>query len=125
MTKVTLEHDAAFVYDMLAIATIKVVYNPSDPKAITVVTDLISKLERQIGAEKHLQVVGSPEYADLYRVNAEMYVRIDELKLRGEQPGDAKYIDDRVYQRWLAKKNLQERHFGSTVSEQKFGYDKQ
>lgn len=122
MSKITLEHDASFVYDMLAIATIKAVHNPLDLNAGLNIARLVGEIEPQVGKEKHFEVIGSPEYAELYRVNEEMYVRIDELKKRGEQLGDAKYIDDRVYLRWLAKKNLQERLFGAGVVEQKFGY---
>lgn len=120
--KVTLSHDAAFVYDMLAIASIKASHNPGNDNAMANVAKLLEELIVQVGSDKHFQVFGSDEYRDLYRVNEEMYVRIDELKARGELPGDAKYIDDRVYQRWFAKKNLQEKWFGESVTEQKFGY---
>lgn len=122
MSKVTLTHDASFVYDMLAIASIKSARNPTNIAALRHVALLIGELQSQLGDEKHFSIIGSKEYRDLYAVNDEMYVRIDELKIRGEQPGDAKYIDDRVYLRWQAKKNLQEKWFGESVEEQKFGY---
>jgi hypothetical protein len=121
---ITLTHSEAFAYDLLAIAAIKAVRNHSD-KTVTELSRLELEISRQVGWDRHEEVMTSPEYAHLYKVNDEMYMRIDELKARGEQPGDASYIDDRVYQRYLAKQALQAAHFpGSELTEQKFGYGK-
>ena len=93
---ITLSVSEAFAYDMLAIASIKVVKNPMNLAAADNVTQLIREIGEQVGWDKQWCVLASREYLDLYNVNHEMYVRIDELKQRGEQPGDAVYIDSRV-----------------------------
>lgn len=122
---ITLTHSEAFAYDLLAIAEIKAARSDSG-RAVFSAHALDEEIERQVGAKKHEVVLESPEYAHLMKVNDEMYVRIDELKARGEQPGDARYIDDRVYQRYLAKQALQAAHFpGTVLTEQKFGYGKE
>lgn len=117
-----LTHSEAFAYDLLSIADIKYVKTKAETAWSNFAT-LRDEIVAQIGDEKHRNVVDSPEYEQLYRVNHEMYVRIDELKARGEQFGDARYIDDRVYQRYLAKQALQKAHFPEQpLTEQKFGY---
>lgn len=121
---VTLVHDMAYAYDMLAIACIKVVYNPQDHKALAGYLDLNTTLEQQQGELDHDAITSCDEFARLSQVNQEMYIRINEMKLREATGEDAKYIDDRVYQRFLAKKALQERFFpANPLTETKHGYD--
>ncbi len=118
-----LSHSASFAYDLLAIAAIKARRNPDDNAAKGNLMMLEDEIQRQVGILHHEQVCASEEYRELYRVNDEIYVRIDEIKARGEQLGDARYVDDRVYQRYVAKRGLQEKWFaGTALSEQKFGY---
>lgn len=120
----TLVHDTAYVYDMCAIAAIKRYYNPEDIKARNGHLFLNNSLMEQHGVEDHVDILSSSEYGRLYKVNEEMYVRINEMKLREATGEDAKYIDDRVYQRFLAKKALQERFFpANPLTETKHGYD--
>ncbi len=118
-----LSHSAGFAYDLLAIAAIKARRNPDSTDAKGNLMTLDYEIQQQVGVLLHEQVCASPEYARVVQVNDEIYVRIDELKARGEQPGDARYVDDRVYQRYLAKVALQERWFpGVKLSETKHGY---
>lgn len=121
---ISLPLSEAFCYDMLAIASIKASFNPHNQQAATNMDALAIDIARQVGYDRHNAVVASPEYRSLLRVNREMYMRIDELKARGEQIGDAVYIDDRVYQRFLAKQALQKRWFPEEpLTEQKMGYE--
>ena len=117
--------DEAFAYDMWAITQIKALRNPKNLQANANQVQLAKEIREQVGDDKHYEVRTSREYLDLYRVNDEIYVRVDEVKIRGEQVGDHKFVDDRVYQRWLAKRALQEKWFPeSKLVEQKMGYDK-
>ncbi len=120
-----LSHPAAFAYDLLAIAAIKARRNPNDNAAKGNLMELDCAIQGQVGSMHHEQVCASPEYLDLLRVNDEMYVRIDEMKLREATGEDARYVDDRVFQRFVAKGRLQKEWFpGTAMTEQKFGYAK-
>lgn len=122
----TLVHDTAYVYDMFAISSIKCEFNSHDSKVLEAQTQLYYTLLDQQGFHDHYQITESEEYQDLYAVNKEMYVRINEMKTREPTGEDAKYIDDRVYQRFLAKKALQEKFFPSSpLTETKHGYTEQ
>jgi hypothetical protein len=120
---ISLAVSEAYAYDMLAIATLKMGMNPKDGKAKENMLQLADQMIGQLGDERYLEVLESEEYEALYRVNREMYIRIDELKQREERVGDARYIDNRVYQRFLAKMALQKRWFPEApLTEQKMGY---
>ncbi len=120
---ISILHSEAFAYDLLAIAAIKAARNPADNEAKGNLMVLDDEIRRQVGTLWHEQVFASEEYRDLMRVNDEMYIRIDEIKARGEKLGDARYVDDRVYQRFTAKRALQTKWFpAGRFTEQKFGY---
>ena len=120
---ITLSLSEAFAYDLLAIADIKSLRNPGNAQAAQICTDLDDEIARQVGLLKHTEVLHSEEYSALRLVNDEMYIRIDELKARGERMGDAMYIDSRVHKRFLAKQALQQRGFpAEPLKEQKMGY---
>ena len=122
---ITLTHSEAFAYDLLSIAYVKLFHNSGDERAYKNVMDLSAEIECQVGGAPHEAILASDSYDRLYRVNDEMYVRINEIKQRKVTPEDATYIDDRVYQRFLAKKALQEKWFpDAPLTEQKFGYEK-
>ncbi len=125
MIKISL--DESYAYDMLAIAGIKSDKNMNrrNKQADENYSRLCDEIEDQVGHGKHLGVICSKEFGHLSTVNEEMYNRIDEMKARGEQLGDATYIDSRVFARYQAKKALQDKWFpDSPLTEQKFGYDK-
>lgn len=118
-----LSHSAAFAYDLLAIAAIKVRRNPDDNGAKGNLMLLDDEIQRQVGVLHHEQVCASAEYLNLLKVNDEMYVAIDALNEKGEMHGMATYVNDRVHQRYLAKGALQQAWFaGTAMTEQKFGY---
>lgn len=118
----------AYAYDMLSIAYIKSVRTMEGRS--TGATPEWHEYERmstlidvQVGRDKHYMVACSFEYKDLLRVNEEMYDRINLMKTRPATGEDAMYIDDRVHQRYLAKKALQARWFpDSPLTETKHGY---
>lgn len=123
MSTIYLAHSPAFAYDLLAIAAIKARHNPDDTTAKENLLLLDEAIQQQVGVMLHEQVCASPEYQRLYQVNDEMYIAIDALNANGESHGIATYINDRVYQRFLAKQALQAKWFsGTTLTETKHGY---
>jgi len=117
--------DEAAAYDMLAILSIKIVVNGgNDVMPSRVVEErLTSEAVASLGESLHGEIMSSPEYKRLLRANLAVFDRIDLIKTRGEQLGDATYIDQQNYQRYLCKKALQERFFPqSSITEQKLGY---
>ena len=118
---------AAYVFDMLAIFGIKMVKTSGELyiQSSKNYSDLKAYLCERLGNEEYSQIVRSDAYAKLYQANIEVFNRIDEIKVRGEQLGDATYIDQKNYDRYLAKKALQEKFFPDSVfNEQKIGYNK-
>ncbi len=116
----------AYLYDVLAIYSIK--YHYCEPKdkidAIDNRNLLIDELTAQLGF-KHDCIISSDEYMNLYDANLKVFDLINKYKQRGEILGDAKAIDMANYNRFLAKKALQEKFFPSEkLKEQKIGYEK-
>lgn len=115
---------AAYAYDMLAILFIKANkdYNETNNRNAE---NLSGCIGRQVGKELHQTIVRSGEFLELYYANLSVFERIDDIKRRAEQLGDATYIDQKNYQRFLAKKNLQEKYFPEQLmTEIKIGYNK-
>ena len=120
-----LSHCAGFVYDLLSIAATKVRHNPDDNEAKGNLMMLDDEIQRQVGTLYHEQVCASPEYLALLRVNDDIYIRNDEIKVRPITADDMVYTDGKVGDRWRAKAALQAKWFsGSPFTEQKFGYAK-
>lgn len=117
----------SYVFDMLAISAIKA--ERGDSVESRAAADLeADRLENiiiaHIGTDLYDVVLASPEYEKLYRVNKEMFIRINEMK-SGREPTaeDAKYVDDRVFARFKAKQALQVRWFPEQpLTETKHGY---
>lgn len=130
---ISISVDEAFAYDLLAILMIKgeKCQNRS-PEVNNARWRLEGELEHQgeddesarAGILQHSQVLRSPQFAALRQANLTVFNRIDAIKARGEQPGDATFVDQHNYQRFLCKRDLQERFFpASPLTEQKLGYD--
>lgn len=123
---INLSLSEAYVFDMLAIASIKAmrvsrddIQSPAWKERQRLEDAIIS----QIGPDLFECILNSPEYARLYEVNDQMFVRIDEMKLREPTGEDARYIDDRVFARFKAKQALQARWFpNEQMTETKHGY---
>jgi hypothetical protein len=120
--KIKLFHDAAFVYDFLSVYQIKFEKNKNDENACKNFQILNDDIASQVGYKKHDQIVDSEEYIYLLKINREIYEKIDNIKANGEELGDAIYIDNKNYQRWIAKNKLQQVWFKTQLTEQKFGY---
>ncbi len=73
-----------------------------------------------ISQEKYHEVMASMEYRQMVKVNCKLYDYVDAVKLN---PCLGKEIDIEVYNRFLAKKTLQEKFFPEfVIKEQKIGY---
>lgn len=111
--------DEGYAYDFLSIAAVKANRVPSHQNSVNLsrtAQDLIS----QLGEAKHDEIIASPEYSRLQRVNDELFTLVDLAKTDAVKASD---VDREVYNRWLAKKALQERFFpNARFSEQKIGY---
>ncbi len=119
----------AYCYDMLSIAYIKALRtregrSTGGTHEWVEYFRLSTMITLQVDATKHRDIAASSEYKTLLRVNEEMYDRINLMKTRPATGEDAMYIDDRVHQRFLAKKALQARWFPETpLTEIKHGYE--
>lgn len=119
MIKMTVSE--AYAYDFHSIAAVKRDKMPSaqsEQNWWRIDDDIV----RQVGAEKHQLILGSTEYERLYAVNLRLYELVDLAK---KDVVKASEVDQGVYDRWLAKKALQDKFFPSSqYQEQKFGYGK-
>lgn len=110
-----------FAFDFLSILEVK--YH----KAGTDVNKLnwqstYAELQSQVGVAKMDQIEASQEYSDLYWVNDRLFDLVDAVK---KDPCLGKKLDDCVYERYLAKTELQKRFFPeSQLIEIKIGYGK-
>jgi hypothetical protein len=114
--------EIASAFDILSILEIKIRATTGDKKR---------KLEEQkislqeqinlgIGYEKGKKLYHSKEYTDLYNANFEIFELIEKSQ---ENAGILlKEADQLNYRRFLAKKELQEKHFGKPIEEVKIGY---
>jgi hypothetical protein len=120
--KIILSHDPAFAYDLLSIAHVKFFKNKNNTKAEENFLFLNKEIALQVTENLHNKIINSVEYHNLYSINEEIYNKIDKIKKDGELLGDALYIDNQNYNRWLKKQELQNKWFNIKLSEQKFGY---
>lgn len=110
--------DAALAYDMLSILSVK---SQTKPEVRPDWDRLIVEIIRQVGQEKHNQIM-KEVYPVLWAINSAIFNRIDDLK-KSDQPIDAREIDSMNYQRFEIKQQLQRRFFPETpLTEQKLGY---
>lgn len=119
MIKISVDEGAAF--DILSIACIKAVMNPQNSDGDANMEKIWYEICVAIGREIATKVISSPEYRELMEANTKIYVKIDSLKIF-ERVGDAKVIDELNHSRYVAKQKIQQKYFGSNLTEQKFGY---
>ena len=117
--------DEARGFDELSIATLKVLTSSTACEGYNLVMEAVC---RQIGAAKVDEIVESPEYAELHRLNGLVFAAINRLAAEGEHPGDYTAMNGPKglnHQRWLAKAALQKRFFPTApLTERKVGYRK-
>ena len=117
--------DEAYAFDMLSILEVK-----WQEKSDKLNEDNFYKFSENLLFELNnfdflLKILHSKEYKKLKEVNYQIFIRINEIKKREIHASDAIFIDDLNYQRYLAKKALQETFFPKNkLTEQKIGYDK-
>lgn len=115
--------DEAYAYDMLAILEIKYKKMNLSLESLNNHYELQETLRKEVGAQRHSEIVLSKEFQRLYDANLKIFERIDEIKEREIHSSDATYIDNMNYERYLAKKTLQEKFFPTQkLTEQKIGY---
>lgn len=110
--------DEGYAFDLLSIAKIK------SNIVKTKVTEEIyerTKLEIHlaIGGELLNKITTSKEYSDLLDANLKVFQLVDEVKKFPCLGGD---VDQANYERFLAKKRLQEKFFNTKYKEVKIGY---
>lgn len=120
--------DSAAWFDELSIMEVKCVIRKiglyNDRNYIQLYNELIDN----IGLEKVHNIIRSPEYDDLYRLNKEIFNLIDLLRVEKVKKNCRNYellseygveIDNKNTDRFEAKKKLQEKFFKSEIREVK------
>lgn len=118
--KITL--DWANIFDILSIHNVKInlCENGKRIESEYNFSMLASEIKEQIGDNLYSEIIGSPFYKDLYELNRQIFVLIDDVK-RNPLLGEA--IDLRNYQRYIAKVALQKHFFATGLYEIKSGYE--
>lgn len=112
--------DWGYAFDYLSIFDVKNKKNPSDQTARNYEGTVLSLCD-QLGFEKYFEIRNSDEYDNLFNVNLKLFDLVDAVK---NDTCLGKELDDQVYERYLAKKSLQEKFFPDIeICEQKFNYE--
>lgn len=111
--------DEGYAFDFHSIAAVKAAQVDNAQNAANL-QRIEHDLVEQIGDAHHRAILVSEEYANLYAVNLRLYNLVDAAK---KDLVKASEVDRGVYDRWLAKKVLQEKFFPEIpLQEQKIGY---
>lgn len=114
--------DACEIYDRLTILYIKLSQCSNleiQSKLRTQIEDLQTTINLNIGYDTARSIAKSEEYNNLYKVNLELFNLFDKLKT---EDFSASIPDKLNYQRYLAKKQIQEKFFTKSIEEVKLGY---
>lgn len=112
----------AEMFDRLSIIEVKIFNRPIEKEKL-----IIQKQEQQedinntIGYDLAKEIYCSPEYMKLYNENFNLFSLVDLVKKEDKQSVGYK-IDQGVYSRFLAKKELQNKFFSEELNEVKVGY---
>lgn len=110
--------DEGFAFDMLSISEVK--YNVAETDENEENFERIKlDIYRAIGSELLNKILDSKEYERLFIANWNVFKLVDAVKTQTCLGGD---VDKANYERFLAKKALQEKYFNSKYSEVKIGY---
>jgi len=107
--------DEAYAFDFLSIFYIK--RNNSD-LTLKAWNECKNYIKDQIPNKFNI-IIKSKEYKDLLKANQKTFKAVDEAKVDKVK---ASYVDSCNYQRYLAKKSLQEKFFSASLKEIKIGY---
>ena len=118
---IKLSLDEAYCFDYLSILETKCIKkNEQNIELNNNKINCIYEIMNQIGTELYDKIINSSEYKELFNINYKLFSIIDEVKKGGV---DAINIDNLNYFRFLAKKKIQEKFFGTKVREIKLGYE--
>lgn len=110
------------MFDVLAVLEIKIL-NCQDPTIKYKLKEQKLELQKQIslniGREKAVWLYTTEEYRKLFNANLVIF---NAIELAKQDKITAKQLDNLNYQRYLAKKGFQEKHFKNKIEEIKLGY---
>lgn len=107
-------------YDRLSIIEVKRIYQPLNLDLLHQLNEIQEEISLVLGYEFAHNIYSSEEYQKLYNANLEIFKLIDRLN-KGEL-NLGKEINDKNYERFLAKNNLQKHFFNKSIGEIKIGY---
>lgn len=116
---IKLSLDEAYCLDYLAILLVKTKKN-SSPQNVSNYFATLNEIKEQIGGQKFFVVMNSVEFKKLHKANEEIFDAVDAAKT---DLVPASVVDKLNYQRYLAKQELQKKHFDTEITEKKIGYD--
>lgn len=114
-----LKVNEAYAFDFLAILQIKFEIDPINNSENY--NDCLLEIKKQINNNGEFDnIISSQEYKNLYLINKKTFEAVDLAK---QEKVSAKYVDECNYERFLAKKALQEKFFAKNeYKEKKIGY---
>jgi hypothetical protein len=121
MINISVQESEAF--DRLSILEVKKI-NSSPLQQQTIqkqIQELQEIISKGIGSIRAMQIYRSPEYKHLLEINSKLFLYVEKAK---KNEVTAKQVDDEVYNRHLAKKNIQKVFFNNEMNEIKIGYGK-
>lgn len=117
-----LEVPEGYYFDYLSILAVKAVKQPNNQILKQEYMRCFMKAAEQLGEELITEIATSKEFDHLNLINLDLYEYVDLVK---QDKVTGKQVDAKVYERFLAKKALQEKFFpNKPYTEQKFGYEK-
>lgn len=117
-SKVSLIVDASFAFDYLSILMVKM-NNKGGKQNIDNYFFCFENLLNEMDSNLFYDILESKEFQDLYISNLKVFRLVDLAK---NDLCYASEVDKMNYQRYIVKQTLQQKFFGSSVSEVKIGY---
>jgi len=116
---IKLSVDEAYAFDYLSILEVKLTKR-DDQELKNAFNSCKENIALQIGKDLFDSIFKSIEYEKLFEVNNKLFEAVDLAK---KNLVTAKHVDDLVYERYLAKTQLQNKFFKDKVTEVKMGYE--
>lgn len=114
---INLNVDEAYAFDFLTILYLKKEKNKEYLKTWKECSAYIKKQMPKI----FNKIIKSKEYQNLLEANSKTFAAVDKAK---NDLVKASYVDQCNYERYLAKRDLQNKFFNTKLAEVKIGYDK-
>jgi hypothetical protein len=114
MIKLSVEE--AYAFDYLAILGIKLRKFPDNEIIINNYYSCLRNIEEELGVDKTYDIIGSPEYEELVKINQLTFNAVDKARL-GESNISAKEVDNLNMERYKFKKDLQKKFFDKELAE--------